>query len=344
MYYSNLKSFENKLNSLTKDEILKNITQEDIFYKYLGIFPTIKNIKSPLRKDKNAGCGFYINNSNIIKYYDKSKSINEDCFGIVKLIHNIDFNKALLLIANDFGLLPSKSISVPYRDEILNKEQLIFQETKIKVQIRDFDNKDLEYWKQFNISKELLKIEKVFAIQKAWLSNNNLDKLIYKYNSFDLCYCYCFPENKTKKLYLPNRTKDKIRFYAESNLFTLSGYNNLSLVEDYVIITKSKKDELCLKSFGIKNVCSIQAESIVINKELITDLYNRFDNIFTLFDYDLAGIKCSKLNKSIYPFLKPLFIRDASKDFSGFIERYGISKGEELIDKFKEYIKQFIYE
>ncbi|MGK3947128.1 hypothetical protein ABK046_53250, partial [Streptomyces caeruleatus] len=75
-------------------------------------------------QDKHADCGFYVNSANVIKYYDKAKFINDDCFGIVKLIYNIDFNQALLLIANDFGLLASINASVPYREHI-TKEQIL---------------------------------------------------------------------------------------------------------------------------------------------------------------------------------------------------------------------------
>lgn len=341
MFESNLK--ESKLNEITKDEILKHITQEDIFQRYLGIVPTYRPIKSPLRQDKHADCGFYVNSANVIKYYDKAKFINDDCFGIVKLIYNIDFNQALLLIANDFGLLASINASVPYREHITKEQILQPRVTKIEIQTRPFTKEDLDYWIQFNITEELLKKEKVFAVKTAWVNDTISSRVIYNYIKGDICFAYTFPENKTIKLYLPQRRKTEKRFFAETDLFPLSGYKKLSTTGDYVIITKSKKDELCIKSFDIKNVCSTQNEGGIINRDIITDLYNRFDNIFVLFDYDKTGIKCTKLNKIQYPFIRPLFIRDKSKDISGYCKKYGINKTEEIINKFKEYVKQFIY-
>lgn len=341
MFTSELDQFQGE-RKITKEFILTHITEADIFYRYLGIHPTNKKIKSPLRQDKHADCGFYVNKYNRIKFYDKAKSINEDCFGIVSLLYKTNFMDTLVKIAYDFGLLSGTLHISPYREEDAKlydslKGSLV---TNIEIQVREFTNNDLAYWKQFNIDKNLLKQGDCYAVETAWINS----KIYYLYKTFDPCYAYVFKANKTIKLYWPHRKKGQMKFYTMADIYPLSGYDKLPYVGDYVIITKSWKDEYSIKSFGIKNVCSMQSENGAIDFEIMSDLYNRYDNIFTLFDYDAGGIKCTKINKQLYPFVKPLFIKDDSKDFSGYVRKYGINKGRELVQKFEEYVKQFIYQ
>lgn len=340
MFVTKLEDFEGK--KITKQFILDKITESDIFHRYIGIYPTNKPIKSPLRQDKHADCGFYVNKYNRIKFYDKAKGINEDCFGIVVLLYRLTFIEAVTKIADDFGLLDDSYVFSPYRDEIQRNiiEELKESITrKIEIEPRDFNKLDLDYWKQFNIDKELLEIGDCYAVKIAWINGT----IHYMYKKDDPCYAYAFKGNETIKLYFPLRAKGKLRFYTMIDMYPLSGYDRLSLTGDYVIITKSWKDEYSIKSFGINNVCSVQSENGLLPYDLIEDLYNRFDNVFILYDWDLAGVKAVKRNIEIYPFLKPLFIKDSSKDFSGFVKKYGVNKTLDLINKFEEYIKQFIY-
>lgn len=343
MFISKLPNNDGKKLILTRSLILQHISEEDIFLRYLGVFTLKKQIKSPLRNDKHSGCGFYHNGHDVIKYYDKAKNINEDCFGIVKLIYNCDYNKALNIIAEDFGLIDKDLSSVPYRDKIINNSQTLQRQTRLDFEPREFNKRDLDYWKRFNISLELLKEEKIYAVEKGYQTINGVQTLHYINTYNDPCYAYCFPD-KTIKFYYPFRSKDKKRFDSMTDIYPISGYNKLPSVGDYVVITKSKKDEVCGKSFGIKNVVSAQQESGIINRDIIIDLYNRFDFLFLLFDWDLAGIKATRYNIIQYPFLKPLFIRDKGKDLSGYCDKYGVNKTQELVNNFKNYIKQFIYE
>jgi len=88
MFKVGLISFDEKKN-YKKEEILSCITQEDIFRYYLGIEVQYKRtFKNPLRVDNHGTCGFYRNN-NTIRFYDKSRTINEDCFGILNHISNL---------------------------------------------------------------------------------------------------------------------------------------------------------------------------------------------------------------------------------------------------------------
>lgn len=329
MYKAETSSFDG-IPKISKDDLINTLSEERIFEYYLGIRVKTKNIHSPLREDNNPSCGFYYNPHGRLKYYDKAENINEDCFGIVALKCNISsFPLVLERIYKDFGLTKSSIISSPYRGRDYDRK-----EYRINFYAREFNHYDLKYWYRGNIDIKLLKENNVYAVDDAYLDGS----LYYCYNRYDPCYAYI--EEGIKKLYFPFRKKP--RFRSESHL-PISGYNKLPTVGDYVIITKSKKDELCLKAFGINNVISSQSESSVLDKTVVEDLDNRFDNIFILNDYDNTGLINTRKNIFNYPQIKPLFIRDSAKDSFGYCEKYGKDAMWELVRKFEIYVEQFIY-
>lgn len=329
MFTTNLKSFEGR-PFVTKELIYSLTTEEEIFERYLTSIK-FKNLKNPLRKDNNPSSGFYYNEKGKLRFYDKALSLDEDAIGIVQYLTNLNYPQTLEKIYDDLNL---KSKSRIITISPIGENNKYHESCKISFYNRTFNFYDLEYWKKGNITLELLESNTVYAVDKLYKNGS----LYYTYNKNDPCYVYI--ELGSKKAYFPFRKKP--RFLSEPHL-PVSGLSNLPRVGDYLIITKSKKDELCLKSFGFKAVIGKQSESDVINKDLIVDLYNRFDSIFLLNDYDNAGFINTKKNIFNYPFIKPLFIRDSSKDAFGYCEKYGIEKTQELVNKFKDYVKQFIY-
>ena len=324
MFKAGLISFDEKKN-YKKEEILSCITQEDIFRYYLGIEVQYKRtFKNPLRVDNHGTCGFYRNN-NTIRFYDKSRSINEDCFGILNHISNLStlsFQEKLNKIAKDLSIKGNYQIALPQNTQ--TKEV-----TDIKFLSRQWNFLDLNYWKQFNVIINPLTEDNIYPVERYYING----ECKYQYKPSDPCYAYYFKEDGTKKLYFPNRKKGQVRFIGNSNV--IQGLSSLSPQGEILIITKSYKDVRSLNSFGVNSIAP-QSESVLIDKELFIDLYNRFDNIYTLFDWDITGIQAAKKYKKEYS-LEPLFITDSSKDFTGYVKKNGIYRTNELINQFKQY-------
>jgi DNA primase len=116
-----------------------------------------------------------------------------------------------------------------------------------------------------------------------WLNGT----IIYKYRDTDPAYSYYFG-NGLYKIYFPFR-KEK-RFITNTNSGILQGFDQLPETYDFLIITKALKDVMCLNSLGVPAVAP-QAEGNIIPKELIQLLKPRFNNIYSLLDFDYAGIK-----------------------------------------------------
>ena len=75
-------------------------------------------------------------------------------------IYNCNYYKALQIIANDFGFIHSDKLEVhpakiPYSENILEKTE----KAKIQVEIKEFDDKELGWWRDFwDLSKNFKKV------------------------------------------------------------------------------------------------------------------------------------------------------------------------------------------
>ena len=81
--------FEFKFNenaNITKEFILKNLSEEEIFCYYLGIDRVSKKlICSRLRSDKNPTCGFYRNSKGDLYLHDFATGEFYNCFSLSSL-------------------------------------------------------------------------------------------------------------------------------------------------------------------------------------------------------------------------------------------------------------------
>lgn len=313
---------------LTKEKVLQRFTQEEIFKKYLGIDIELgKLLRSPLRNDKNPTCSFYYNKNGVLYMRDFAGYFWGDCFSLVMKIENVGFYKALEKIY--YNMSPSKT-----------KPKITVHKDKshtILVKKREWKELDLRYWEQYNIRQSLLDFYDVYPCQEVWISKNGRTKLYYSYSKNNPAYAYMF-EPGDYKIYKPFVKE----FYMKKG--HLEGYNQLPQTGKTLLITKSYKDVMCLRSFGILSVAK-SGESAILTKEIYKELSERFSNIYSFFDYDYAGIKAANQIKREFG-VKPLFLPYkrllfnkpdfGAKDISDFMKKYGFLKTCKLVNGFIE--------
>ncbi len=336
---------------LTASKILDKVSEEQIIEYYLGIEINFNRLyTNPLRStDERPGCKFYISkDTGRIKFRDYAEQWDEDCFGIVMRIERCNFPRALEKIAETFGIYDRKrSGLIPVLPSKEKSLRVIKDKTNITIRPRKWNKLDAKYWNSFHINKLDLEEANVMPIQLAWIVED-IARLIYEYKEDDPCYAYIFPD-KTVKLYFPFREVG--RFLGNSRY--VQGYNLLPKRGTNLIITKSYKDVLCMKKFGISAIAP-QAEGILIDVELMIELKNRFDNIHSLYDWDRAGIKGAlRMNKEYgIPYL--FFTRSGLvkvkvdfgiKDFAENLSKFGIHDTIDIIEYTKaKLIKEEIEE
>lgn len=318
---------------ITKDFILSKVNQESIMQHYTGNDVTSKKlVTSCLRSDNHVTVGYYKSKSGILYMHDFATNEHLDCWNVVMRLYNCSFYKALNIIANDFGLsdtnvVPTKINIIP---EIKETESSIIQ-----VQIKDFTDRELEWWKSFGISKKTLKKYHIFSVQHVFLNGE------LKFTSSEQCpiYGYYFGKDKNKKefwkIYFPMNKNKGIRFINNLPKKILQGYHQLPKNGDLLVITKSMKDLCAMYEFDIPAV-STASESTFISDKQLEEFKSRFKHIIVIFDQDRSGrYNMSKIRK-LHPELNYFIIprEYGSKDFTDLIRDHGIEKVKTLVSEF----------
>jgi hypothetical protein len=320
--------------ALNKEYILSKITEEDIFKKYLGIEPTDKgSFVNPLRKDNDPGCSFYVDSRGRWKFKDFAGGFNWDCFNVVEYTFSCGFRDALIKVAIDFNLIDGK-----HSDIIFKKREATKKTIQLRIKRRAWTKADIAYWADYGISIDTLEYGNVAPISYAWLIENGISRIAYYYKEGDLAFVYHFGDY-IYKIYMPFRPKGKRFLQTYTDI--IQGYSILPDTASNLIITKSYKDVLTLREYSHKfDLYSIapMSETVVITLDQFTDLYNRFDNIATLFDFDRTGIRLMRKYENLYklPFYMfgSKYKKEQIKDMADFRKIKGDYETQKLLEQY----------
>ena len=183
-----------------------------------------------------------------------------------------------------------------------------------------FTEIDKEYWKQFHISIDTLKIFGVFSIQ--YYLCNNVVKGIYK----DESPMYAYKVFDRFKIYRPLATK-YTKWRSNLTNYYIQGYEELPTEgRDTLIITKSLKDVMVLYEMGYYSI-SPSSETTFIPDDILKQLKKKWKHIYILYDRDKTGVTQSRMYSKKYD-LRSFFInkRFKAKDISDAVKLNGFVK------------------
>lgn len=315
MFEFNLQ-FEDKLS---KDFILKNISEERLMEHYLGITPKKGLFKSPLRKDDSETCSFYRSKSGELKFKDFRGDFNGNFIEVVMCKYNCNFITALQIIANDFNLKVYKNLSkntplIPYSTEKFLEKKF----TKIQVETQDFTSYELSWWNSFGISLKTLNDFFVFSCKHVFLNNN------YFTSSTKTNYIFGYYRDSRDdleywRLYFP--LKSNFRFLSNWTSKFIQGSKQLIMDNENLIITKSLKDVMFLYENSFSSLAP-NSEGIIFPENQMNNFLKNFNNIFIFYDNDLAGFRGARKYKNTYPYVFCIFLkRKFAKDISDFFKK-----------------------
>lgn len=263
---------------ITLEKILEKVDELDIYKKYIRGIEIGKIYNSPFRKDKNPSFGiFYSRKDRTILYKDHGTGLTGNIISFVGNYKGINnYNDILQEIAKDLNLesLPQRKFSTIRRIEP--------QSTVIGIVRQPFNEIDINYWSQFNISEATLKKFNVFSC-KYYLCNG-IVKGIYK----DDNPMYAYKVFNNFKIYRPYGDKFT-KWRNNLTEYDIQGYKQLPETGDLLIITKSLKDVMCLYEMGIPAIAT-SSESASIPDNVLEQLKKRFKRILICFDRDVAGV------------------------------------------------------
>lgn len=318
-------------DKLTPEFVLRRVSQEDIYKRYLGITPELgRSFRNPLRDDKNPTCSFAQLKGKLV-FRDWSETIYMDVFDVVQRRFNVGFKQAVNIIATDFGLtdgdVPAPIFTLPSAPEKKPKPQF-------DLRVQPMQKENLEYLKRFGITPEIASKFNVFSVKALYINGNHS----YSYSKYDPALGYYFGLNSKGqqkwKVYFYSRLKNKFI----GNTSRLNGWIQLPEKGPLVVLTKSLKDIMSLYRLGIP-ATGTQGETILPNKALIEELSLRFDHTVSLYDFDNAGIKAALSLRRNYG-IPAYMLTDGSyrtedygaKDISDYIEMYGLGPAQELVN------------
>ena len=292
---------------LSREEIYERMSEEGIlrlFYNkdiYFG-----RNIRSPVRDDKNPSFAFYLTKNNRIRYKDFSTGDNGDIFRFISKLTGKGYYDILRIISEYITENNIEKI-----ETCKFERQSVEIKKNITTSIRDFNQNDLKYWKKMFITKEMLNFYKIEAIQNIYkIDEYGRVIVIYDNNPIDPAYKLNFTESQFK-IYRPLTTEKSVKFISKVSADTIYGIEQyVKKVEthnkDLLIITKSIKDIMVLDLLGYNSI-AYGSESYIIPEKHVRTFRNTYKRIVILYDNDKTGIEFSNKLASMYN-LEQLFL------------------------------------
>lgn len=318
---------------LTQELLLRYNSEETYMEHYLGI-PVKKGLfKSPLRKDNTPTCAFFRDSAGRLVFKDFRGDFYGNFIEVVKYKYNVSYSKALAIIANDFGI--RKNINFPVNKSCIKEyTNSKFEKTEgsiIKVKVKDFTEEELKWWGKFGISLNTLKKFFVFSLELVYLNNEIFSFSTSKKFQFGYYYPTKDKEKQLWKIYYP--MNKKYRFITNYKKSIIQGIHNMPKNGEYLVITKSLKDVMCLYELGIPAIAP-NSENQFVSDILYSKLKEKFKKIFLFYDSDLAGISNMNKIRKKFPDTIPIYIprKYKAKDISDFYSKYGSLKTFDLIE------------
>lgn len=303
------------------DDVLSHLDEYSLYCYYLGFEPEIKvNYNSPIRNDdQSASWGiFATNKAKHCEFMWKDsggRGQSGDIFVLVKIMFGYETREmAASKILSDFGLGPSMQTKVKLFRHIPSPCSII----DIRILSSRFTSNDLTFWKQWNINQTILDQYRTSRVSGYWMSPLQRSPvyttgLSYVYRIFD-----------KYQLYFPTRNKGE-KFRNDLLPEHVMGYEQLNYNSDTLVITKSYKDVMCLRSFGYDAV-SPRSENTPLPDTFFPWADRHYKHKVVLFDNDMRHQGDKIPYSKIY-----IPLSTGSKDISDFTRDYSPQHAAELL-------------
>ena len=312
--------------SWTKEELLEQLSPEQIMQR-LGlpvdeiVGQQSSKFASPLREDRKADCRLRYSEQGTLYFHDPGHGLSLDWIACVQYVHNLSYSEALRWVADTFLLVPGQEPG-PELLAIrkLNAERPPSKPSVIQIKARPWNKADLGYWALGNISQRELLLGRVWPISDYWLNGSHR-------RAQPMTYAYA--EDDGYKLY---STQERGPYRFLSTTKALSCYELLPQRGDLLLITSSKKDALCLMSFGYHAVAP-QGEGMDIPAHILWELKQRFTQQVLFYDNDYPGLKLAHLKTQkwgVTDFVHFPF-KEEAKDPYAYTAKYGAATAADTL-------------
>jgi predicted P-loop ATPase len=294
---------------MTKEQILSQISQEEIIKKFLPAFNSKSNANyhSPFSEnDINPSMNFYFEGQTL-KFKSHNTGHQGDIFQFVADLHGLDcknnFGEVLTIIAQKCNLNGFHAA--------VTSDDFRISFDKIGVRV-------IEYFKKFGITEATLSTFNVHQVKYLQFISKAGKLCKFDFQNINRV-CICYTVNGHYKTYFPAIADLQTKSFGYKNQTTADIFG-LSQIENKVeklFIAAGEKDCLCLNSNGFTAI-SFQSENTLPNADQINQVNAMANSVFIVYDTDEPGrIATQKLaNKTKWQTIQlPETIKDVADYF-----------------------------
>jgi hypothetical protein len=311
----------------SEEEIIERVDEYSLYCSYLDYEPLIgAKYISPIRSstggspDTDPSFGIferkYGKGPHEFMWKDQGKGLHGDIFDLVKCICNLHTRRdAMLQVLIDSGMVEG-----PRSRPIIDIQEKRYQGyATVSTATQEFTHKDLSFWGRINVDKGLLGTYNVRSVRAYWLYEDQ------KYPRYPRGLGFEYKIWDKRQLYFPWAPK-KMKFRTDWTEACVPGFLQLQYNSPLLVITKSMKDVICLRSFGYEAI-SPRGENILLPPECLAYMKRRYQRILILFDNDM------KHKGEEYEFPKIYVPQEVpgDKDTSDFCTNHGAQATAEML-------------
>jgi len=263
----------------TRNDVYEYCDHYDMFRYYIGEFKLGKPIRSPLWEERVPSFAVYVKNGTVL--YNDFRHTGGDIINFVQIKFGLSYQEAINKIMQDAGFSNKFNTELTYVPKPIIRHSMPLVDTKaiIKVKRRNWLDRDTQFWSQFGVIPEVLSRYRVISISHIFINNK-----IYKADT----HAYAFIEMKdgivSYTIYQPySKTMKWIKSHDASVFY---GWTQLSETGDTLILTKSMKDVMTIKSLTDYDSVALQNEKIKPKPHVLDILKSRFKEVILLYDND----------------------------------------------------------
>lgn len=260
---------------ISKESVLRKVSEKDIYSHYLKVTNFKNNISSPFTEDKKPSFKVYTKN-NTFKCF--SSGNQGDVFQFVAYLKHFDvrkeFPKVLSAIVKDLNLV----IEDKPENAIIN------------LKTKKFTKNSLEYWEKLGVSAEVL--EK-YNVQHLDYYEFHKEGQLKKFKLYNGLMGFVYNLKDKRKIYVPEQGDKAKKFFktefTESSIF---GLEQLPEKVSNLIITAGEKDCITANANGFYSI-SFNSETVFPSASTIRMLREKCDKLFICYDSDKNGVQYS---------------------------------------------------
>ena len=343
----NFLDFYLKSRKSPKEYLLSVVDEYTIYSELIGQELEVggsKLIESPLRADSLPTFGLFVHNEKDIIMFKDFAYESGDVFKFVRLFAGYN-DKINLRTQMDVVNYINKKLGLGLYGQHVS-DKIYRNTTKINIKTsrnirfksRKFTRFDLQYWKSYYITEEVLKYFNVRSVELLFDENDNIIK---SFGRSELCFAYVI-KNKVK-LYQPLEFNGyKWRNTCPSHY--IQGWKQRRKKKK-LIITKSLKDIMVFFIIlgNDYDIIAPHSENYNFTQDIVDKINAEYDVVIVIYDFDRAGVNGSNKLKKLYNW-KPKFIdtkrvmingklKVIDKDISDLAKNKGIIKAAKRCKK-----------